>query len=97
MAHWSRGPAPSTTKGDRMSDYYAMGPDHEAHLTRLKTRLLADLDAKYRAGQAHHGGRVWEKPGMLEAAYEEVLDLAVYLLVLMEQRDEKRRITGRDT
>ena len=78
-------------------DYYAMGPEHEAHLARLTRRFTADLDAKYRAGQQHHGGRVWEKPGMLESAYEEVLDLAVYLLVLMEQRDEKRRITGRDT
>lgn len=78
-------------------EYYAMGPDHEAHLQRIQTRLAKDLDAKYRAGQEHHGGRVWEKPGMLEAAYEEVLDLAVYLLVLLEQRDSARRITGRDT
>lgn len=75
---------------------HVMSADHEAHLRRIQTRLAADIDAKYRAGQAEHGGRIWEKPGMLEHAYAEVLDLAVYLLTLMEQRDSGRTITGRD-
>jgi len=75
----------------------AMGPEHEAHLQRIKTRLVADLDAKYRDGQSAHGGELWLKPGMLEHAYAEVLDLAVYLLTALEQRDEHRRITGRDS
>lgn len=74
-----------------------MTAEQEAHLARVKERFTADLDAKYRAGQDHHGGNLWEKPGALENAYAEVLDLAVYILVLMEQRDERRRITGRDT
>lgn len=73
-----------------------MTPDHEAHLRRVKDRLAADIDAKYRAGQAEHGGRLWEKPGALENAYAEVLDLAVYILTAMEQRDSGRTITGRD-
>ena len=67
-----------------------------AHLDRIVNRLSADLRAKYEAGQQHHGGNLWEKPGMLEQAIEEVLDLAVYLYTLQEQRDERRRITGRD-
>jgi hypothetical protein len=33
---------------------------------------------------------------MLEAAIAEVLDLAVYLYTLREQRDRRARITGRD-
>lgn len=70
---------------------------HEAHLARIKARLTADIDAKYRAGQEHHGGEIWNKPGMLEHAYEEVLDLAVYILTALEQRDRGMRITGRDT
>ena len=67
-----------------------------AHLERIVNRLSADLRAKYEAGQQHHGGNLWEKPGMLENAYAEVLDLAVYILTLMEQRDQRARITGRD-
>jgi len=75
----------------------AMTSEQEAHLSRVKARFTADLDAKYRAGQMEHGGNLWEKPGALEQAYAEVLDLATYLLVLMEQRDNRMRITGRDT
>jgi hypothetical protein len=69
---------------------------HEAHLARIKAKLTGDIDAKYRAGQLEHGGEIWNKPGMLEHAYAEVLDLAVYILTLMEQRDRGRTITGRD-
>lgn len=65
-----------------------MTPAHEAHLQRVKDRLTADLDLKYRKGQAEHGGNLWLKPGMLEHAIEEVLDLCVYLYTLQEQRDQ---------
>ena len=73
-----------------------MTDEHEAHLQRIKDRFVADVDAKYRAGQSEHKGRLWEKPGILENAYAEVLDLAVYLLTLFEQRDRGRSSTGRD-
>lgn len=75
----------------------SMDPDCEAHLARIKAQLVRDIDAKYRAGQTDHGGRLFEKPGMLENAYAEVLDLAVYLLTAMEQRDRRVAITGRDS
>ncbi len=75
----------------------AMTEAQEGHLARVKTRLMADLDAKYRDGQDKHGGELWLKPGMLENAYEEVLDLAIYLLTAMEQRDRQKYPTGRDT
>lgn len=74
-----------------------MTDDQESHLARLKAEIAADIDAKYRAGQAHHGGNLWQKPGLLEMAIEEVLDLAAYLYALKEQRDGGRRPTGRDT
>lgn len=67
-----------------------MTPAHEAHLAQLKAEISADLDAKYRAGQQEHGGNIWEKPGMLEHAIEEVLDLAVYLYTLKGQLAAKR-------
>jgi hypothetical protein len=74
-----------------------MTEEQHAHVERIVRRLTADIRAKYEAGQQEHGGNLWEKPGMLEQAYAEVLDLATYLLTLMEQRDQRRRITGRDT
>jgi hypothetical protein len=76
---------------------HGMTAEHEAHLARIKDKLTKDIDAKYRAGQEEHGGEIWTKPGMLEHAYAEVLDLAVYILTLMEQRESRLRITGRDT
>lgn len=63
-----------------------MGPEHEAHLQRIKDTLLTEIDAKYRAGQATHGGHLWLKTGMLDRAIEEVLDLAVYLYTAREQQ-----------
>lgn len=68
----------------------------EQHLKRVLAEVSADLDAKYRAGQEHHGGNLWEKPGMLEHAIEEALDQIVYLYVLRDQRDRNLTITGRD-
>jgi hypothetical protein len=73
-----------------------MDAPHEAHLARIITHVTRDIDAKYRAGQIEHGGNLWEKPGMLEQAIAEALDLCVYLYTLQEQRDRKLTLTGRD-
>jgi hypothetical protein len=73
-----------------------MDAPHEAHLNRIIEQLSGDVRAKYEAGQREHGGNLWEKPGMLEQAIAEVLDLAVYLYTLKEQRDRHLTITGRD-
>ena len=81
---------PTTTNRGRMD------AAQEAHLARLKARIANDLDAKYRAGQLEHGGDLWMKPGMLEAAIEEVIDLATYLYTLLEQRDRGFTHNGRD-
>lgn len=69
----------------------------EAHLQRIKDAVGADLDAKYRAGQHEHGGNLFEKPGMLEAAYEEALDLCIYLRTEIDNRRAGRYPNGRDT
>lgn len=65
-----------------------MDAPHEAHLKRIVDRVSADISAKYRKGQAEHGGNLWLKGGMLDYAIEEVLDLAVYLYTLKEQCEE---------
>lgn len=67
-----------------------------AHCQRILDQFTADFRAKYEAGQSEHGGLMCEKPGMLEHAIGEALDLVAYLYTLKEQRDSKRTITGRD-
>jgi hypothetical protein len=62
-----------------------MTPEHQEHLDGIVKELTADLRAKYVKGQEEHGGNIWEKPGMLDHAIEEVLDLAVYLYTLKRQ------------
>ena len=39
-------------------------PEHEAHLQRLLAWVATQVDRKYRRGQAEHGGKLWEKPGL---------------------------------
>lgn len=58
---------------------------NQAHLDSIVRELTQDIRAKYAKGQEEHGGRIWEKPGMLDHAIEEVLDLAVYLYTLKQQ------------
>ena len=69
-----------------------MDPEHTAHLARILKQFSADASAKYSAGQAEHGGNLWEKPGMLDHAIEEAIDLVVYLYTLREQRDRGMRL-----
>lgn len=64
-----------------------MTDEQEAHLQRIKDDFLRDVDAKYRKGQAEHGGDLWKKPGVLEMAMDECVDHYVYCHVLKEQRD----------
>lgn len=58
---------------------------HADHMNRILAQFNADLRAKYTAGQREHGGKLWEKPGMLDHAIEEAIDLVVYLYTLREQ------------
>lgn len=73
-----------------------MTPERTAHLERILREFQADARAKYEAGQGEHGGNLWQKPGMLEAALAEAIDLVIYLYTLREQL-QGRMPTGRDT
>jgi len=57
-----------------------MDAEHEAHLDSILLEAHGLISAKYRAGQAEHGGNLWSKPGLLDEAIKEVVDLLVYLL-----------------
>lgn len=61
-----------------------MNDEQEAHLASIKAQFVRELDVKYRKGQQEHGGNLWLKPGLIDMALEEVLDLAVYLYTLRE-------------
>lgn len=64
---------------------------HQEHLARIKANFLDLVDTKYRQGQAEHGGQLWTKPGLLDEAINEVVDLAVYLLTLKEQINDLKK------
>lgn len=55
-----------------------MQPEHEAHLQRLLAWVSASVDRKYRRGQAEHGGKLWEAPGLLKELHAETFDLLAY-------------------
>jgi len=70
-----------------MKQHEPMEPHQEAHLTRIKEEFLVLVDAKYRKGQAEHGGNLQEKPlqDLTDLAVAEAVDQVVYLLTLREQ------------
>jgi hypothetical protein len=69
-----------------------MTPDQEAHLEAIKDEFDRLYDAKYRLGQAEHGGCVWRKPGLVGLAIDEALDLFGYLYSLRCQLREARAL-----
>lgn len=71
-----------------------MNTDNAAHRDRIIARFSTEFSAKYERGQAEHGGNMWEKPGMLSHAIEEVLDLAAYLYTLDEQGHKRPKTVG---
>ncbi len=64
-----------------------MTPDQERHLQSIKTYFEAASDAKYRAGQAEHGGDLFAMSvaSLLDNAIEEALDLFIYLVSLKQK------------
>lgn len=70
-----------------------MTPSHEAHLELIKAKVEVDLDRRYRAGQAQHGGKLWSKPVLCEALAE-ATDLMVYLHTLQQQIEVVRALAS---
>jgi hypothetical protein len=67
----------------------ALTDAQQAHIDRIVAEFDQQVRAKYAAGQREHGGNIWQKPGMLQHAKEEVLDLWVYLCTLEQQMEGK--------
>lgn len=54
-----------------------MSAEHEKHLAGIQRDVARDLDAKYRKGQAEHGGALWRRP-VWKDSWDEILDLCAY-------------------
>lgn len=63
-----------------------MTPEQEQHLQGIQEDFCELVDAKYRKGQAEHGGNLLNKlpAEVLDMAIEEAIDQVVYLLTLRE-------------
>jgi len=66
-----------------------MTPEHYEHLDDILAELEELVTEKYENGQNEHGGKLWKKPGLLDEAINEVIDLAVYLLTLKHQMEKR--------
>jgi len=62
-----------------------MTDEHEEHLAKIKKQIVQLIDSKYRKGQIEHGGNLYHKPGIVDFAIEEIVDLVVYILTLKQQ------------
>lgn len=64
-----------------------MSPAQEAHLAKIQLEVNQRLSAKYRKGQAEHGGNLWDNPTLdvVNFAIDEAIDQLTYLLTIKEQ------------
>ena len=58
------------------------------HADQIARDFTRAYKGKYMKGQKEHGGKLWEKPGMLNHMTEEILDLVSYVEVLNEQANK---------
>jgi len=68
-----------------------LSPDREAHLKEMQDAFLKLSRTKYEAGQLEHGGKMWEKSGMLDHLEEELVDAWHYIRTLRRQIEEAKQ------
>lgn len=59
----------------------------EEHCESIIGQFSSEFRAKYQQGQREHGGNMLYKPGMLDEAIKEAIDLVCYLYTLRQQQD----------
>jgi len=64
----------------------------EDHLTDIQKTVGAEIDRKYRAGQAEHGGDLWERVPLIDDMIDESIDQVTYALTLKTQRGRVRQL-----
>lgn len=59
-----------------------MTPSQEKHLNEILKEVRSKIDTKYRAGQAEHGGDLWERVPLIDDIMDEAVDQTTYALTL---------------
>ncbi len=62
-----------------------MTPSQEKHLNEILKEVRSKIDTKYRAGQAEHGGDLWERVPLIDDIMDEAVDQTTYSLTLKGQ------------
>ena len=62
-----------------------MTTQQEQHLANIKEDFAREVEKKYRAGQAQHGGNLWLKKNIIDMIKEEAVDQYVYACSLKTQ------------
>lgn len=66
--------------------------DQENHLAEIQQSISKRVNAKYRVGQAEHGGDLWERVPLVEDLIEEALDQMTYALTLKSQLGRVKKL-----
>lgn len=69
-----------------------MTDEQSKHVTGIEERVASRIFTKYAKGAEEHGGNLWDHDPLwlIEAALDEVSDLATYLETLKEKIVEAR-------
>lgn len=85
-----------STRGGKIENTFGrmMTPEREDHIASILKRFHERADAKYRKGQAEHGGNLWDltKEQLIDNAIEEAVDQVVYLFTLKDKLTRLPRV-----
>lgn len=62
-----------------------MTPEQERSMGDALARFREKAESKYRAGQAEHGGNLWDRSQILDEIENEVIDQWFYVQVLRQK------------
>lgn len=67
-----------------------MNPEQRTHANWIATQFALRMHKKYKKGVEEHGGNLWDysEDDLLDMALDEAIDQVVYLLTLIEKREE---------
>ncbi len=64
----------------------------ENHLSELIRETRSKIARKYRAGQAEHGGDLWERVPLIDDVIDEATDQMTYALTLKWQLERVKKL-----
>lgn len=64
----------------------------QEHADRVSSAAARGIAEKYKTGRSEHGGLLWRKPGLINEAKKEALDLWTYLHTAEEQQETAKAL-----